>query len=129
MRKNKKRIVPFEDFEKSGNDSNGVEEKYIRIVHIQIVCMGQLSGNAVKLYIAMKDYASGKKEFSFPHKIYKELFSNQTFISARKELIDKGFLSEFTTQAPRKKANVYKFSGEWRNVFASYIKEKTRTKK
>lgn len=120
-----KNIVPFASYERSSDYSSGKEERYIRLVHIQLICMKELSGNAFKLYVMMKDYAKGNEEFEFPHRVYKELFSNQTFSTARDELIKKGFLQNFVSQAPRKQPNIYRFSGEWRNVFAEQIKHAT----
>ena len=120
-----KNIAPFAPYERSAEVSNGKESRYIRLVHLQLICMKNLSGNAFKLYVMMKDYAKGNEEFEFPHRIYKELFSNQTFSTARDELIEKGFLKDFVSQAPRKQPNIYRFSGEWRNVFSEQIKRET----
>ena len=81
-----KRITEFKDYERS-TDNNGWEVSYTRMTDIQLHCMNELSNGAFRLYIMMKDYANGQVEFTYPHRIYSILFSNQGFKMARKELI------------------------------------------
>ena len=112
-RNRKKNITPFQDYEKVNEDSK-YEKDYIRMLDIQLICMNELSPNAFRLYIMMKAYANGNAEFEYPHKIYKTFLSNQTFISARQELLDKGYIRPFISNANLRKANKYRLSSEWR---------------
>lgn len=110
MSRKKKRITPFKEFESVEENATS----YIRMVGIQLKCMNELSANAFRLYIMMKDYAKGNSEFNFPHRIYKEFMSNQTFITARNELVEKGYLETFVSQKSRQQENTYKFSSSWK---------------
>ena len=108
-----KRITEFQDYERS-TDNNGWEVSYTRMTDIQLHCMNELSNSAFRLYIMMKDYAKGQVEFTYPHRIYSILFSNQGFKTARKELIDLGYIEDFTSMANLRKENKYRFSSKWR---------------
>jgi hypothetical protein len=70
----------------------------------------------------MKDYARGESEFQFPHRIYKNFVCNQTFKTARQELIDKGYLETYTSQKSVLRENKYRFSSGWRNRNEELIK-------
>ena len=121
-RKKKSNFTKFKDYESSG-ENNGYEHSYIRMGHIQLACMNELSANAFRLYIMMKDYARGDSEFQFPHRIYKNFMGNQTFKTARQELIDKGYLEDYTSQKSVLRENRYKFSSAWRNHNQELVKE------
>ena len=121
MGRKKKNLTQFKDFE-SSNGNNGYETSYIRMTHIQLVCVNELSANAFRLYMMMKDYARGESEFKFPHRIYKKFVCNQTFKTARQELIDKGYLETYTSQKAVLRENKYKFSSGWRNRNEELIK-------
>lgn len=112
--------TPFKDYERS-QDDNVYEKGYIRLVHIQLVCMNDLSNSAFRLYIMMKSYAKGDTEFEYPHRLFKNILSKQGFINARKELIDKGFIEPFISHASCRQANKYKFSGKWREYYKGVI--------
>lgn len=118
----KKNITPFKDFE-SVHEKSNYEVGYIRMVDIQLICMNELSANAFRLYIMMKSYAKGNKEFSYPHRIYKTLFCNQTFKTARQELIDYGYIEQFCSQKSRLEPNKYVFSSKWRERNKERISE------
>lgn len=113
-KKKGKAITPFKDYE-STLDGGGYEGRFTRITHIQLVCMNELSHTAFRLYIMMKDYARGEVKFSFPHRIYKNFMSKETFAKARDELIEKKYLQAFISNKNLRIENEYKFSGEWRN--------------
>lgn len=104
--------TPFKDYEKVSDSIYQVG--YIRMLDIQLTCMNELSANAFRLYIMMKSYAKGNAEFKYPHRIYKNIVSNQTFSDAREELINKGYLEPFVTKQYERKENIYRFSGKWR---------------
>lgn len=121
-----KKITPFKDYE-SATNRGGYEVDYIRILHLQLVCMQELSSSAFRLYINMKDYANGDTEFTYPHRIYKTFLSNQTFIIARDELIEKGYLKSFISHKNLRTENKYTFSSEWRernkDLISKVVKE------
>jgi hypothetical protein len=109
----KKNYTKFQDYE-SAKDNNGYEVGYIRMTDLQLICMNELSANSFRLYIMMKNYAKGKADFTFPHRIYKNFISNQTFIVSRQELIDKGYIEPFISNANLRIENKYKFSSKWK---------------
>lgn len=106
--------TPFQDFERA-TERSGYETGYIRMVDLQLCCMNELSANAFRLYVMMKSYAKGKVEFNFPHRIFKQFLSKQTFVKARQELIDLGYIKPFVSHANLRTENTYRFSGEWRS--------------
>lgn len=120
-RKKKQNQTPFKDYE-SVNENSNYEVGYIRMLDIQLVCMNELSPNAFRLYIMMKSYAKGETKFSYPHRIYKNLFCNETFKTVRKELIEYGYIEPYTSQQSRIQPNIYKFSSKWRERNKEKIK-------
>ena len=120
MSKNKKR-TPFKDFERPTD--NEYQVNYMRITHLQLVCMNELTNSAFRLYIMMKDYAKSDTEFTYPHSIFKNIFSNQGFINARTELIEKGYLETFVSHKSVRKENKYRFSSKWRERNQDMIRE------
>lgn len=119
--------TPFKDYERVSDSIYQVG--YIRMLDVQLVCMNELSANAFRLYIMMKSYAKGEVEFKYPHRIYKNIMSNQTFIEARKELIDKGYLEPFITKQFERKENIYRFSGKWRDRNREVVSKAVRANK
>lgn len=126
MSKSKKR-TPFKDFERP--TENEYQVNYTRITHLQLVCMNELSNSAFRLYIMMKDYAKSDTEFTYPHSIFKVIFSNQGFINARTELIEKGYLETFVSHKTVRKENKYRFSSKWRERNKDKIKETIQSEK
>ena len=118
----RKNITPFKDFERTV-DNGAYQTNYIRLVHIQLVCMNELSASAFRLYVMMKDYAKGESEFEFPYRIYKNFLSKQTFTTARQELVDKGYIEPFLSYKNMRKANKYRFSSHWKELNKDTIKE------
>lgn len=130
MSNKKANKTPFKDYERVSN-RGGYEVGYIRILSIQLECMNELSASAFRLYIMMKSYAKGDTEFNYPYRIHKNLFSKQTFIKARQELIDKGYIEPFASHKTMRTENVYRFSGKWRELnkeLISSIINKERSK-
>ena len=76
--------------------------------------MKHLTNGAFRLYIMMEYYSNGQEEFSFPHRIFKNVYSNQGFINSRNELIEKGFLDDFVSNKDARVENKYKFSDKWK---------------
>lgn len=91
------------------------------MLDVQLICMNELTANAFRLYIMMKSYAKGEAEFQFPHRIHKTFMSKQTFVTARQELIDLGYIEPFVSCKSVMKANIYKFSSRWRSRHKEYI--------
>ena len=113
MGRSKKKVTPFNDYERPTDSQYQVN--YTRITHLQLVCMNELTNSAFRLYIMMKDYAKSDTEFTYPHRIFKSIFSNQGFINARTELIEKGYLEEFASHKTMRVENKYRFSSKWRD--------------
>lgn len=123
----KKKITPFSDYERPTESQYQVN--YTRITHLQLVCMNELSNSAFRLYIMMKDYAKSDTEFSYPHRVFKNIFSNQGFINARTELIDKGYLEQFYSNKTMRVENKYRFSSKWRENNKDLIKQIVESQK
>ncbi len=124
-----KKITPFKDYEQV-TDRNGYEVNYLRITSIQLACMNELSANAFRLYVMMKSYAKGEVQFTYPYRIYKNIFSKQTFIKVRQELVDKGYIEPFHSHKTMRTENEYRFSSVWRTrnkqVIADIINREKR---
>ena len=116
-----KKKTPFKDFERPTD--NQYQVNYTRITHLQLVCMNELSNSAFRLYIMMKDYSKGDTEFTYPHRIFSTIFSNQGFINARTELIEKGYLEQFYSNKTMRVENKYKFSSKWRENNKELIRQ------
>ena len=117
----RKKITQFKDYESAS--PNAYQVSYIRMLDLQLICMNELSANAFRLYIMMKSYAKGKTEFEFPHRVHKTFISKQTFVKARQELIDLGYIEPFISCKNIRKANMYKFSSKWRARNQDYISQ------
>ena len=126
-KKTGKKITAFADFE-SSKDGGGYENRYIRLVHIQLVCMNELSHTAFRVYVMMRDYSKGNAEFEFPHRIHRNFISKQTFTTAVDELVHLGYLEPFQSNKRLRKANKYRFSSKWRIRNQELIKEITAPK-
>lgn len=124
----KKNIREFKDYE-SASEHSSYEVGYIRMLEAQLVCMNELSANAFRLYIMMKSYAQGEVEFNYPHRIYKDIMSNQTFKVARQELINMGYLEPFVSHKTNRTENEYRFSSKWRERNKEKIKETIENRK
>ena len=74
----------------------------------------ELSNSAKVIYTYMLLVAGGNPTFEFPQKEYKDLMNKHTFIKARDELINKGFIEIKENNANLRKANVYEFSKKWK---------------
>jgi len=72
-----------------------------------------LSYSAQILYIRMSAAAAGRIEFVYPFSFYKNRMAKETFVRAKKELIDNGFITERQMKNLRK-PNIYRFSFDWK---------------
>ena len=80
MGRSKKKVTPFNDYERPTDSQYQVN--YTRITHLQLVCMNELTNSAFRLYIMMKDYAKSDTEFTYPHRIFKSIFSKKKIYPA-----------------------------------------------
>lgn len=108
------KITPFQSWETTKAD--GVEKRYIRLGATLMASekMRSLSPSAFKIYCYMKIESGGKRSFTFPHAKYCSYMSKPTFIKAKQELIDKGFIEVIQSNKNLRKANIYAFSDRWK---------------
>lgn len=109
------KIVPFEQWETTKAD--GVEKRYIRLGATLMASekMRSLSPSAFKIYCYMRIESGGNRSFKFPHAKYCSYMSKPTFIKAKQELIDKGFIDVVQNNQNLRKANIYAFSDRWKS--------------
>lgn len=109
-----KKKTPFKDWETKTSD--GTEKRYIRMGVTQMAdkAIKDLTPSAFKVYCYMKLESAGKIEFIFPRSKYRDFLSAGGFNSAKKELIELGFIEEVENNKHRCKANIYRFSTAWK---------------
>ena len=78
--------------------------------------MRSLSPSAFKIYCYMRLESAGNRSFKFPHAKYRSYMSKPTFLKAKKELIDKGFIDVVQNNKNLRKANIYAFSDRWKTL-------------
>lgn len=108
--------TPFPPWQTKKPD--GIEKRFVRLGNsllLDAACMG-LSGNAFRLYVYALLEAEGKIEFEMPRHKYINLMTQPTFIKSRDELIKKGFMEVAQNNANLRKANVYRFSDQWKST-------------
>ena len=71
----------------------------------------KLTPNARLLYMAMGLSAKGRERFTFPHSAYTKLVSKDSFVRARSQLIESGFIVEM--ERYRTRPTVYSLSSDW----------------
>ena len=113
MAKNKKKLYAFRVF--YGAKS---EDRHIRITHSMLMNekFKQISYSAKVLYMYMKEYASGSEQFEYPQQLAlrnKVINSSATFETAKKELIENGFIEVVRCCKCSRIPNLYKFSDKW----------------
>lgn len=113
MARNK--VTPFEQWETTKAD--GIEKRYIRLGATLLASekMRSLSPSAFKIYCYMRIESGGNRSFKFPHAKYCSYMSKPTFIKARQELVDKGFIEIIQNNGNLRKANIYAFSDRWKS--------------
>lgn len=106
--------TPFSPWQTCKTD--GIEQRYIRLGNSQMLhkAMKSLSPIAFKVYTYMLQESGGEKEFEYPRVKFESIVSKQGFQSAKKELIEKGFIAEKENNAHRRKANKYIFTEDWK---------------
>lgn len=71
-----------------------------------------LTPAAQMLYLRMGLASKGKMEFTFPRSAYSKYMSTNTFIAAKRALIEGGFITETRYRCSK---NLYRLSNEWLN--------------
>ncbi len=114
MARSKKMITPFELWETKNPD--GVEKRYFRMGASLMASEAarSLSASAFKILCYMKIESGGNRSFKFPHAKYQDYMSTPTFIKARDELIEKGFIQTVQNNRNLRKPNIYCFTDGWK---------------
>lgn len=108
--------APFKEYE--GIKS---KDKHIRITKSMMDSENfrSLKPSTVKVYMYMKLWANGEKEFDYSKSLGCKVVSQMTFANAIKELIEKGFIERiYFSNGGGHKSNRYKFSNKWAKTFS-----------
>lgn len=91
------------------------KDKFVQITHTLLnhQSFTTLKRSSQMLYIYMRDYSNGNYVFTYPYKIYKNIFSKQGFQIALNELIEHGFLEIKASGRYTRTENIYQFSAKW----------------
>lgn len=103
--------APFKDYE--GIKS---KDKHIRLTKSMMdnENFKKLKPATVKVYMYMKLWANGEKEFDYSKSLGSKVVSQMTYTNAIKELIEKGFIERvYFSDGGGHKPNRYKFSDKW----------------
>lgn len=106
--------VPFQSWESKAD--GGIEKRYFRLgaTIMSSEAMLSLSNAAFRVYCHMRIESGGKQTFKFPYSRYRAFMSRPTFIKAKYELEQKGFIETLENNRNRRMANVYSFSEKWK---------------
>ncbi len=112
----RKSKTPFKPWETT--KENGLEDRFIRLGNSQMLhpVYKSLSSSAKEIYQYMKLESGGYLDFEFPASKYLDLMSKHTFLKAKAELIEKGFIEELQNNRFIRKPNIYRFSAKWINL-------------
>lgn len=111
MSRGRKVIAPFKPYE--GRKFNG---RHMRMTHDQLQDKAFISlrFSSQVLYLYMKDWACGDVDFRYSWRLANKIIkSSRTYQSAKKELIDKGFIICTRTGKCLGEPNHYKFVSDW----------------
>lgn len=94
------------------------KDKHIRLTASMLLSDNylKLSNSAKVVYSYMKLWACGENVFQYSQSNSNKYMSNKTYIKARDELIDKGFIEYVATNQFAHIPNSYKFSDKWREI-------------
>lgn len=106
--------TPFAPWETRASD--GIEKRYIRLGNTLLYdpAFLQLSPMAKQAYIYMRIESAGKPEFIMPHSKYTKFAKKDSFLRAREELENAGFIETVQHNGNLRKPNVYRFSERWK---------------
>ncbi|MEY8413593.1 hypothetical protein AALB51_20455 [Lachnospiraceae bacterium 62-26] len=108
--------VPFQAWESRAD--GGYEKRYFRLgaTIMASEAMLSLSNSAFRVYCHMRITSGGKRSFTFPYSKYKIFMTRPTFVKARDELVEKGFVDVVQNNKNLRKANIYCFSERWKTI-------------
>ena len=111
--KNKSTGSRFKDWEGRRPD-----DKHVRITKSMMddTQFKMMSSSAIVLYLYMKGWAVSRDTVTYSASMASSFMSNKTFIRARNELVEKGFIEHTNAHLTKAKnqAGMYKFSTRWR---------------
>lgn len=93
------------------------DKKFVMMFHSMLnhVAYTTLTDKAKLIYVYMCDYSNGMKEFTYPHRIYKNICSNETFLKAVNQLEEHGLIEVVFCGKHTKTENIYAFSTKWKD--------------
>ena len=103
--------APFKDYE--GTKS---KDKHIRLTKSMMNSENfkKLKPCTIIVYMYMKLWANGEKEFDYSKSLGSKVVSQMTYTNAIKELIEKGFIERvYFSDGGGHRPNCYKFSDKW----------------
>lgn len=103
--------APFKTYE-----GKKTKDKHIRLTKSMMdsKTFKSLKPNTIKVYMYMKLWANGEREFSYSKSLGSKIVSPMTFSKAVRELIDKGFIERtYFSNGGGHKPNAYRFSDNW----------------
>lgn len=106
--------VPFQAWESRAE--GGIEKRYYRMgaTIMASEAMLSLSNSAFRVYSHMRLESGGKRSFKFPYSKYKIFMTRPTFVKARDELVQRGFIEIVQNNKNLRQANIYCFSEKWK---------------
>lgn len=111
MGRHKKRLAFWE----SGQDQDGEHFARIGKSLLRHEAFKALGASARLLYICMVEACAGEREFTFTVADYKACgFAMNTFLRAKEELIQAGFITVIESGRTTRTPNKYAFSNEWK---------------
>jgi hypothetical protein len=129
MPSKRNRFTPFPLWQT--NKLNGKEERFIRLGNSFLLSkqFNQLSYQAQIVYIHMMLESAGQKRFIFPKIKYIPFIPHHTFLKAKKELIENGFIEIIQNNRNLRKPNQYSFTEKWKskNNLAVYDRDKIKS--
>jgi hypothetical protein len=107
----RKKKAPFKDYEGSK-----LNDKHLRLTNDMLISQNfmSLSNSAKVVYVYMKLWACGKDEFQYPKSLAEKYMNGKTFLKAKDELIEKGFIDFVSGNKFAHIPNTYKFSCKWK---------------
>ncbi len=110
----RKKKTPFAPWETTASD--GIEKRYTRLGSTLLYSPAflRLSANAKQVYLYMKIESAGKREFIMPRQKQLRFTNKNSFIRAKDELEQAGFIETVQNNANLRKPNVYWFSERWK---------------
>lgn len=95
------------------------DDKHLRLTKDMLLDPAyiSLSASAKTLYSYMKLWACGRDTVVYAASVAKDIMARQTFVNARDELVEAGFIEYLNKYSARdkKEAAEYAFSSQWHN--------------